>query len=213
MVVLLQNLLQLAPGVFAYLYHYALGKYSKKVAGFASNFFLFGFILANTALFTIVFFVTNDSELLRAVMAGVYVALGVAGAALYFRRGTASELYIPRRVATALLNGARKPSKALHAMSLGAASAILEGLFTIPIFIMATLQIKTFDSTLIQFELIAADLILLFVPFIVLRVLFRSGGNLADIIRMRARNKDFYRLMLLFIFLLLAAGLYNFGVL
>ena len=213
MVVLLQNLLQLAPGVFALFYHYAFGKFSKKAAAFLTNFFLFGFILVNAILFVIIFFVANDSELLRAVMAGICGALGVAGAILYYRSGSASELYIPRRISAALLKSARNPGGALGALALGAASALSECLFTIPLFIMATLQIKTFDSNLIQFELIATDLILLFVPFIVLRILFRSGGNLADVIRMRVRNKDFYRLMFLFVFLLLAAGLYNFGVL
>lgn len=209
---LLQNFLQLAPGVFAYFYHYAFGKYSKKAAGFLTNFFLFGFLLANAAIFTIVFFAVSDSELLRAIMAGIFVALGVAGAAFYFRRSSASELYIPRRLSAALLKKARKSNKAFGALLLGAMSALSECLFTVPLYIMATLQIKYFDSGLIQFELIAIDLVLLLIPFIIFRVLFHSGGNLADIIRMRVRNKNYCRLMLLFVFILLAAGLYNFGV-
>ncbi len=212
MVALILDLLQLAPGVFALFYHYALGKFGKKVARLLGTFFVFGFLFTSISLFLATFLLTEDSELLRAIMAGIFIALGVAGGVFYYRRGSGSRLYISRRLAHAFQEGAKNPKGPIEAFLLGAVSGVTECIFTVPLFIMATLQIKTFESGIIQFDLAAALFAIVIIPFLIIFVAYQSGANLADIMRMRARNKGFNRLMLCFLFMLLAAGLYNFGV-
>lgn len=212
MVALIQGLLQLAPGVFAYFYHYAIGKTSLKKAKLLSPFFILGVLLTNILTFVTVACVVSDSEILRAVMAGIFVALSVAGGVFYYRKGSGTRLYIPRKLARALMNGARNTDSAMDTFLLGFIAGVTEIFFTLPLAIMVILQVRTFDSWIIQSGLIALDIILSIVPLIVVAIIYRTGGTLADIERMRARNKDFYRLMLCFLFILLAAGLYNFGV-
>ena len=212
MVALIFGVLQVAPGVFAYFYHYAIGKHSFKKAHLLSPFFILGVLLTNVSTFIAVACITKDSEILRAVLAGVFVALAVVGGVFYYRKGAGSVLYTPRKLARALLNGARNVSGALDAFLLGIITGFSEIMFTVPLAIMVILQIQTFDSAIIQFGLVAIEVFLAIVPFIVIMIMYRTGGNLADIERMRVRNKDFYRLMLCFLFILLAAGLYNFGI-
>ena len=212
MVALIQGLLQLAPGVFAYFYHYAIGKTSLKKAKLLSPFFILGVLLTNILIFVSVASVVNDSEILRAVMAGIFVALSVAGGVFYYRKGTGTQLYTPRKFARALMTGARTADSAMDTFVLGFIAGLAEIIFTLPLAIMVILQVRTFDSWIIQCGIIALDVVLTLVPLIVVAIIYRAGGNLADIERMRARNKDFYRLMFCFLFILLAAGLYNFGV-
>ena len=212
MVALIQGILQLAPGVFAYFYHYAIGKNSLKKARLLSPFFVFGVLFTTILTFLIVVCLFHDSEILRATMAGVFVALSVAGGAFYYRKGSGAKLYIPRKLAAALTTGARNADSAVDAFLLGLITGFSEIIFTLPLAIMVVLEVRTFDSWIIQFGLIALDIFLTIVPFIVISIFYRTGGNLADIMRVRIRNKDFYRLMLCFLFILLAAGLYNFGV-
>ena len=212
MVALIQGILQLAPGVFAYFYHYAIGKHSFKKAHLLSPFFILGIIFTNALIFVTVASLITDSEILRAVMAGIFVALAVVGGVFYYRQGSGSRLYTPRKLASALLSGARNAGSAHEAFLLGIVTGFSEILFTVPLAIMVVLQVRTFESPIIQVGLISLDVFLTIVPFIVIAIMFRTGGNLADIERMRTRNKGFYRLMLCFLFLLLAAGLYNFGI-
>lgn len=212
MVVLLQNLMQLAPGVFALFYHYAIGKNSLKKARLLAPFFVLGILITNVLTFLAVASLTADSEILRAVMAGILVALAVVGGVFYYRKGDGSELYTPRKLANALTFGARNTNSAVDAFLLGLVAGFSEIIFTIPLTIMVVLEVRMFDSWIIQTGLIALDVVLALTPFIVIGIIFRTGGNLADIARMRVRNKSFYRMMFCFLFILLAAGLYNFGI-
>ena len=213
MVVLIQSILQLAPGVFAHFYHYASGKYSTKKARLLSPFFILGIIITNILMFVTVFCLVEDSEILRAAMAGVFVALALVSGAFYYRRGAGTRLYIPRILARAMIHGTQKVKGASDAFVFGVLAGFSEIIFTLPLAIMVVLQVRTFDSLIIQVGLTVLDIALSLTPVIIVAVIYRTGGNLADIIRFRVRNKNFNRAMLFFLFLLLAAGIYNFGVL
>ncbi len=211
---LIMGSLQLTPGVFALFYHYTLGKFSKSKASYLSLFFILGTEIISACLFlfsyylTYVFFLGKfrpEHTVFAWIAVGVLIALSIGSFFFYFRWEKGTKLFVARSFAKALDDYARNIKTRSDAFALGAFASTCEIIFTLPLYIITAVEIiemscenYTSDFLTIIYILTAA------VPLFVVRWLFKSGRNLADIQKTRAKDKNFTRLILGFSYLMIA---------
>ncbi len=206
--------LKLVPGVFAYFYHYASGKYSTKKTNDLSIFFIFGvetlsaliFILLNLILFALTYTTIDlSNEIFLWTIAGLLFALGLAFFCFYFRRGFGTKLFISRRSATDFENKAKLVKNRSDAFVLGFISGIPELLFTAPLYLIVLISItKNFILVLPRSLILTAFILIIVSPLFFLYVYFKNGNNLANYLRSRIKNKTFFRFFVSILYFLLA---------
>lgn len=211
---LIMGSFQLTPGVFALFYHYALGKYSKPKASYLSLFFILGSEIITTCLYLSIFYLTcifffddlhPETSILFWTIAGILIALGIISFFFYYRRGSGTKLFIPRRYATALDLSARSAKNRSDAFMLGALSGTCELVFTLPLYLVTCVEIMKMDAAGFSSNLLTIIYILTpVIPLFFIRWKFQSGHNLADVQRSREHDKNFTRLILSFCYITIA---------
>lgn len=206
--------LQLTPGVFALFYHYALGKFSKRKASDLTLFFIIGAEIVNALIFMSIYFLLGffmfgnlgfKNDVFTYILVGITIALALASSFCYYRRGAGTQLFISRRYAKGMDHLASSTSSRTDAMLLGALAGSYELVFSLPLFIIiATIALELTmarqPSNLITIAFVLAPLI----PLFIIRWQYQSGHNLADIIRLRIKNKTFTKILLTLSFLFIA---------
>jgi len=205
---LIMACLQLQSGIFALLYHYALGKYSKAKASDITLFFILGAETAAACLFVCSYYIANlfflyqfrpETSFFAWVLVGMLIAMALMGFLCYFRPGSGTRLFIPRKCAANLNTHARRVKSRSDAFTLGALSSICELPFTLPLYIITSIEIiemtvEFFPSNLLTLLYIVVPTF----PLFFTRWKFQTGHNLADIQRSRAKDKPFTRIILCF---------------
>ena len=212
---LIQGFLQTAPAIFAIFYHHALGKTSAKKADDQSLSFILG-VEIFTAIIFLAFYIATSLILLKTdfindifmyVLAGIFVLEAIFMFFFYFRRGKKNKrttsLFIPRSFSKNILKLTNSAKNRTDTIALGFISSALDLIFTLPLFIIASIQIinLSFDN---GFVFIIAYIIIATIPLFTIRTLYRRGSNLAKIQRFRIKNKNFFRLILAVSYLLIA---------
>lgn len=215
MAMLIQTFLQLTPGVFVLFSHYTFGKTSKSKASDFSLFFILGVEIITALLFVSIYFIIyalflNSSPLANkifsSIIAGILVALGFISLFHYFRKGSGTKLFIPRKLASDLETRASSAKTRSDAFMLGAFSGICELFFTIPLYIISALEISQMEGNLFSHAaLIILYILVVLSPLFIIHTLYATSHNLADIQRFRAKNKLFFRIILSFSYFILAA--------
>lgn len=211
---LIMGSLQLVPGVFALFYHYSLGKYSKKQASILSLYFILGAEVVAACLFLSCFylayvfffgFARPETSFFAYFIAGILIALGIMSLCFYFRRGSGTRLFIPRKTAVALDYSARTAKTRSDAFMLGALSGTYELVFTLPLYILTAVEIMEMNVDYFPSNLLTIVYILVpTIPLFFIRWRFQTGHNLADIMKSRTRDKTFTRFILAFSFFTIA---------
>ena len=212
--VLIMASLQLSPGVFAFFYHYVLGKFSKRKASDLTLFFIIGAEIINALIFLAVYFLLSffmlgnfglKNDIFSYALIGVFSVLAIICFFFYYRRGSGTQLFIPRSYAKGLDRVANSTNSRKEAVLLGTLAGSYELVFTLPLFIIVATIALEFSISHLPANLIA----ILFVvspllPLFIIRWQYQSGHNLAEIIRLRIKNKIFIRSMLTLCFFLIA---------
>ena len=206
--------LQLSPGIFMLFYHYALGKKSKKTVDDLSLFYIAGVEAVILIFFLITYYSVNLSYLYFPnivtglpvyIMAGVLIALALFCIFFYFRKGPSLSLFISRKLAKSLDSLTRTVDSRKKAFTLGIASTIPELFLTLPLYIIASVQLMKYENPVLPRPvLILVLLIISLLGLLFIRLLFRTNHNLAEIDRLRRKNKNFLRFMLAFLYLIIA---------
>ena len=206
--------LQLEPGIFALFSHYSSGKFTAKKRALFTTFFMLGVETVSAILFLcsvlfvniFYFFNTRPEATFSAwLLIGILFALAIVSLIGYYRPGSGSRLFIPRKCAATLEHYAANVNSRSDAFVLGAFSGILELPFTLPLYLAAASSIVILSviwppSLLLAFVFVFIPLL----PLFFLRYRFRLGFNLADIMRTRVRNKNFIRFLLCFAYSVIA---------
>ncbi|MBR3253295.1 hypothetical protein IKF85_01075 [Candidatus Saccharibacteria bacterium] len=206
--------LKLIPGVFAFLYHYASGKYSAKKVSDLSMFFIFGVELFPAIIFVIlnlIFYALSYTNLdpsngifLWAVV-GLLIALGIAFFCFYYRRGHGTKLFISRRTASNFEQKAKLVKTRSDAFILGFISGIPELLFTLPLYLITLLSVtKNFLDVIPRSLILVLFILIIISPLLFLYAYFRSGNNLANYLKARIKNKLFFRFFISILYFVLA---------
>lgn len=206
--------LQLTPGVYALSYHYAFGKYSKIKSSYLMLFFIIGVEVISACIFLSIYYLLSilffdnfkpETSIFTWILSGILIALGFFSFFYYFRRGNGTKLFIPRRYTKALELNANSIKTRSDAFVLGALSNACEFLFTLPLYIIASVEIMRLDLQNTPINLFAIMFVLSpLIPLFIIRYKFQAGQTLADIIKSRNKNKFFTRLILATCFSLIA---------
>ena len=206
--------LQLAPGVFALTYHYALGKYSEKKASYLTLFLIIGVEVISACIFLSTFFLVSiiffagfrpETSIATWIVAGILIALSFLAFFRYYRPGTGTKLFIPAKYTKGLRFSAKTIKTKSDAFVLGALSSVSELIYTFPLFILVSAEIMRLSLQDIPVNIFALLFVLapLF-PLFVVRYKYQMGYSLADIIKSRNKNKFFTRLILGLNYLIIA---------
>ena len=204
---LIQAFLQLTPSVFTIFYHYALGKTSKKKADDQSLSFILGveIFIAITFLITyiiIAFFIAEKdfmNSIFLWILSGIFFAEGIFILCCYFKNGKKSKsttkLFIPRSIAKSFIFRVEHTKNRSDTIALGFITAASELLFTLPLFIISSIQIFKLSRNS-GFIFIIAYIIIATLPLFAIRTAYRTDHNFAEIQRFRVKRKLFFRLIL-----------------
>lgn len=206
--------MKLIPGVFAFFYHYASGKYSARKVSDLSIFFIFGveflpaliLILLNLSLYALSFTSLNlSNEILLWAITGLLIALSFAFFCFYFRRGDGTKLFISRRSAQNFEQKAKLVKNRSDAFILGFVSGIPELLFTLPLYLLILASTtRNYLEVIPRSFILVLFLSIIVSPLFFLYAYFRSGNNLANFQRLRIKNKTFFRIFVSILYLLIA---------
>lgn len=209
---LIMAFLQLAPGIFLLFAHFVTGKYSKNKATDLITFFILGVETATVIMFLcayailcgspITMFVTND--IFAWIMAGIFIALALITATMYFRKGPGSKLFLSRSFATSIRTKITTVKSRPDAFFLGFFAAVPELFFTLPLYFISALAVMNLGTTSLE----RAGLIIIFAfaavaPLLIFHTLSHTRTT-ADFLRFRFRNKSFFRFSLSLFYLLIA---------
>lgn len=211
---LIQGFLQLTPGVFMIFYHYISGKYSKTKTSDLALFFIFGVETMTALVFMSIYFIictlsstpiNFSSDIFAWLLAGILAALSFATFFCYFRRGAGTKLFISRRQARNFINNSTAVKSRSDAFTLGFVSGIPELIFTLPLYLLAVIEIMYLGTTpLSRSALVITYVLVAILPLLIIYIYYRTHHNLADLTRFRTRSKPFFRFFLSLLYLLLA---------
>lgn len=219
---LIMAFLQLAPGIFALLNHYALGKFSKNKANDLRLFFILGAFLTSTLFFLAIYYLVSvfsfgdlisDNYTSSLCFGIIFIVLAMFCLFFYYHRGKNSRLFISRSLARALDHNAYSISSRTDAMRLGLFSTSCEFLLTIPLYVITSICLIKIESSGFPIGLLMISFLLVpILPLIFISWQYRSSYTLADILKNRIKNKPLIRIVLCFSFFLIAALIFFSGV-
>ena len=186
-------------------YHYTYGKTSRKNANRLSLYYIFGAITAISFILTTTFLLTCGSTLMRWILAGILFGVGILFCRFYFRKGRGTELFLSRKIADSLLKNAKNAKKPSDIFMLGAMSEMPELIFTLPLYVILALSIGNFTDPIMRTSLGIVAVMASAFPFLLIWGFFKSGRNLAEIQRLRVKNKQFIRFFITGCYLIVMA--------
>lgn len=210
--------LQLGAGTLLLLYHESLGrkipKRTKRITwGYIFGVFLFSvLILAATALVILVCKGRPLGENGLIVLASLAILMAVMVLFFYYRKGKNTMLWVPDWVTKYLRKRAEKADTGAEGIALGMMTAFGELLFSIVLIIIAANSLLSLPRALIIIALVGYAVIEV-VPLIIIKMVIKSGKNLAAIQRWRVENKTFFKIFTGICYLVVAAFLIAFKIL
>ena len=211
--------LQLPLGTLLLLYHASLGKNIREktkhlVSNFISGATLMNFLLLAATCFLVSSLTISGvfSQTALTVLFGILIALGLVAWFFYYKLGKSTELWLPRGIAKFIDDRAKKTNSLHEAFSLGIWISLSEIMFTLPLIIVSADSILRLPSLFQALSLVIFT-ILSVLPLITLRLVLRSGKNVADVQRWRVKNKTFFRIFSGCGFIVLAVFLLAFVIL
>lgn len=204
----------MVPGVFSLFLHYTKGKYSKNKASDLATFFILGTESVTIVLFLSIYFIINSSifsieiienQIFAWIVAGIFLALAALFAICYYQKGAGTKLFISRSFVNNYYQKIKTAKSRSDAFVLGFTATIPELIFTLPLYIVSAVIITYIAPSSLE----RAGLIFLFafvaiLPLLIAHVRYTIGNTLADTIRFRIKNKNFFRFTTAFSFLLMA---------
>ena len=223
----IQASLQLAPGFFAIFYHHSLGKTSKKKADDRALSFILGVEIATALIFLAVYIIISffvvEKDFLHSiflwVMSGLFLAETVFSFFWYFRpthkksksKSASTELFFSRYLIKNLITKAETVKNRSDTILLGIITCALELPLTLPLYIISSILIPNI-SLRSGFLFIIAYIIIATIPLFIIRNFYHTDHNLAEIQRIRVKNKPAIRLIISASYLTLAILTFIIGV-
>jgi hypothetical protein len=210
--------LQLGLGCLLLLYHESAGKHIKSktrniVGSFISGVGSITFLLLATACFVVAnTFGGALSTAILIVVISTLIALAVAMWFLYFRRGTTTELWLPKVVARFIHGRAKVTDNNTEAFSLGVMTSFAEIPFLVILLLIAGNSVLELEP-MYQPLLVAFYTIITITPLIILNIFIRTGQTVVDIQKWRVKNKLFLRVISGFGFAILGIFIFAFKIL
>ena len=216
---LTQASLQLSFGALILLYHASIGKYRRSKTRFLAKSYIIGsgvisFLMVGTIAFILsnIFNGQHDATFTIMILIGILLASSVVMWKFYFRKGSKTQLWLPRSFATFIQKKTKKTDDVIEAFSLGVLSSFAEMPISLALYVVAAYGILQMSGFWQVIALIAYALLSV-MPLLVLKVRLKTGRNVVEIQRWRVENKSFLKYFSSFSFITLAATILSFWVL
>ena len=208
--------LQLIPGIFLLFCHYTRGKFSKLRASDLATFYILGVESAIVIILLLLFFILSSSSIIASaintsifnwIMAGITLAIGILFFCRYYRSRSNSntKLFIPRSLARNFQHRIEATKTRSDAFTLGLTSILPELIFTLPLFILSTIQISKLSANCFSHAVLTILFTLIAIlPLLIIHILFSDHRTLADFIKFRFKHKQFFRYFIALWYLLIA---------
>lgn len=210
---LIMSSLQIVPGIFALFYHYAIGKHSSQKASVLGLFFILGTEVLSACLFLSSYYLVNllflgehrpEESFIVWLAFGVTIALSISCIFFYYRKNSTTT-FLSRKHAKALHYYAKTTKKPIDAFTLGALSNTCELIFTLPLYIITSIEIMEMHTEYFADNLLTILYILTpTIPLFIIYYKYHTHHNLADILKSRLKDKPFNRFILSFSYLTIA---------
>lgn len=200
---LIQGFLQLTPGLYMLFRH----KNGAKQRGY----FMLGAATTIAVLLMLVNYVVFNSDIMRWIMVGVFAAYGVFCFFSYYRKGSSTELIIPRKITNTLTLRARNVKNNSDAFILGAMGEFAEMIFIIPLMIATVMGAGGMDDERIW--ILLGYVVAAVIPLVIMEIYYQCGRNMAEIQKSRVKNKNFCRIMISVCYFVMAILMACIGVL
>jgi hypothetical protein len=200
------------------LYHESAGKHIKSktrnlVGSFISGAGIITFLLLAAACFVItnIFDGALSIQMLAATV-GILAALAIVMWFFYYRRGTTTELWLPKVVARFIDRRAKLTNHNTEAFSLGVMSSFTEMPFVAILLLITSNSILEL-TPIYQPLMVAIYTIIVIIPLVILNISVRTGHNVAQVQKWRVKNKLFLRIISGCAFLILGSFIFAFKIL
>ena len=139
-------------------------------------------------------------------MSGIFLVESLLALFWYYRparkHSNSTKLFLSRKSATSLIHHAEHAKNRSDTIALGIITSAAELLFTLPLYIICSVEILNISVTS-GFVFIIAYIVIATIPLFAIRTFFHSGHNLAEIQRIRVKKKPFTKATLFICYLLL----------
>ena len=216
---LTQASLQLSFGALILLYHASIAKHRRIKTRFLAKSYIIGsgvisFLMVGTIAFILstIFNGKIDASITLMILVGILLASSVVMWKFYFRKGSKTQLWLPRSFAAFISKKARNTDDVIEAFSLGILSSFAEMPISLALYIVAAYGILQMNGFW-QVVALLAYALLSVMPLLVLKVRLKTGRNVVEIQRWRVENKNFLKHFSGWGFITLAVTVLSFWVL
>lgn len=194
-----QATLQLSFGALILLFHASIGKHRRRKTNILAKSYIVGtaaisFLSVGAVAFILgVLFDGNfDAKHALMVLVGILFVSSIVMWRFYFRKGSRTELWLPRSFAKFIGKRARETDDAIEAFSLGILSSFAEAPISLSLYVVAAYGILSLSGfwQIVGLLLYTALTIL---PLVILKTRIRNGNNVVEIQKWRVSNKAFLK--------------------
>lgn len=213
-----QATLQLSFGALILLFHSSISKHRRRKTSILAKSYITGTgaisflsVAAIAFILSVIFNGDFDARTALMVLVGILLVSSIIMWRFYFRKGSRTELWLPRSFAKFISRRARETDDAIEAFSLGILSSFAEVPISLSLYVVAAYGILNLTGYWqIIGLLIYTSLAIL--PLVILKHRIRTGSNVVEVQKWRVQNKSFLKYFSGFGFITLAATVLSFWV-
>ena len=214
---MVQSSLQLSHGALLLLHQASLGHHRRLKTRHLTRSFIFGsaaisFLFLSTACFIVSRLPNQElNPIILSVLVGLLLGSAIVMWGLYYKRGSNTQLWLPRRFTRFMQKRAKSCNDEVESFSLGLMSAFAETPISLALFAVSANSILKLPAKY-QIACIIGYLLISSLPQIVMRFRIRTGKNVAEVQRWRIKNKTFLRIISGSAYAILAIFIYAFWI-
>jgi hypothetical protein len=215
---LTQATLQLSFGALILLFHSSIGKHRRRKTSHLARSYIIGTgaisflsVAALAFILSVLFNGNFDAKSALMVLVGILLVSSIVMWRFYFRKGSRTELWLPRSFAKFIGKRARETDDVIEAFSLGILSSFAEVPISLSLYIVAAYGVLSLTGYWQIFGLLLYTALAI-MPLAIMKLRIRTGSNVVEVQRWRVQNKAFLKHFSGWGFITLAAVVLSFWV-
>lgn len=213
-----QATLQLSFGALILLFHSSISKHRRRKTSILAKSYILGTgaisflsVAAIAFVLSVLFNGNFDARTALMVLVGILLVSSIVMWRFYFRKGSRTELWLPRSFAKFIGKRARETDDVIEAFSLGILSSFAEIPISLSLYVVAAYGVLSLSGYWQLFGLILYTALTI-LPLAILKLRIRTGSNVVEVQKWRVKNKAFLKHFSGWGFITLAVSVLSFWV-
>lgn len=213
-----QATLQLSFGALILLFHSSIGKHRRRKTYHLAQSYIIGTgaisflsVAAIAFILSVLFDGNFEAKTALMILVGILLVSSIIMWRFYFRKGSRTELWLPRSFAKFIGKRARETNDGIEAFSLGILSSFAEAPISLSLYVVAAYGVLSLDGYWQLFGLLLYTALSI-LPLAILKLRIRTGNNVVEVQKWRVKNKAFLKMFSGWSFITLAAVVLSFWV-